>query len=286
VNSPILGMQAENSQHSVPVIRKAGTGKASIEPMCETEAELKVVGVIPARIGSTRLPGKVLRTLGGKAMLHHVYEAAQGCRQLQQVVVATDSQDIRAYCRKNGIRVVMTSVNHQSGTERIYEVMQSLSADVYLNLQSDEPLLQQEHVQQLIEPFRGRPNLLVTTLKTPLEPAAARNPNVVKVVTDRNGFALYFSRSPIPFHIDESSKPVFAKHLGLYGYRNGALQQYFSLPATPLERTERLEQLRFLENGIPIYVSETPVDTIGVDTEQDWEEISRRWAARDDPGSR
>ncbi len=254
--------------------------------MCGTEAELKVVGVIPARLGSTRLPGKVLRTLGGKAMLHQVYEAAQGCRQLQQVVVATDSEEIREYCRKNGVRAVMTSASHQSGTERIYEVMQSVPADVYLNLQADEPLLQPEHVQRLIEPFRGRPDLLVTTLKTPLEPAAAQNPNVVKVVTGRNGFALYFSRSPIPFHGDESSKPVFAKHLGLYGYRNSALEQYFSLPASFLERAERLEQLRFLENGIPIYVSETAIDTIGVDTEQDWEQVSRRWAARDDAGSR
>ncbi|HWP85157.1 MAG TPA: 3-deoxy-manno-octulosonate cytidylyltransferase [Terriglobia bacterium] len=240
-----------------------------------TTKTLRIVGIIPARLHSERLPGKVLRRLAGRAMLHHVYERARGCPLLDELVVATDAESVRDYCAQHGIPACMTSAAHRSGTERIHETMQEIPADVYLNLQADEPLLTAAHVQLLAEPFLAGNGFQVTTLKVALEAASAANPNIVKVVTDRSGRALYFSRAPIPHRRDPGAPAVYYKHLGLYGYRRAALEQYVRLAPAPLEQAERLEQLRFLENGIPILVSETTQDTIGVDTEEDFQAVRR-----------
>ncbi len=255
-----------------------------------SESALTVAGVIPARMESQRLPGKVLRPICGRPMLHRVYEAARTCRHLTELWVATDSEEIRDYCTQNQIPVLMTSRSHRSGTDRIYEVMRMQAAEnrqpeIYVNVQGDEPMLQAIHLDLLIEPFLKEPSTQVTTLKTPLAPNEAGNPNVVKVVTDARGRALYFSRAGIPFRRNPPpsfpgspnlfSKYTYFKHLGLYAYRRDALERYARLPVSPLEETERLEQLRFLENGIAIHVSETSFDTIGVDTEEDLQAVTR-----------
>jgi 3-deoxy-manno-octulosonate cytidylyltransferase (CMP-KDO synthetase) len=231
--------------------------------------------VIPARLASERLPGKVLRPLQGRAMLHHVYDAARGCPWIDELWVATDSGEVREYCDRNQIPVRMTSSAHRSGTERIHEVMQTIRADVFLNLQADEPLLTAAHMSLLVKPFLNDAATQVSTLKTPLDAASAQNPNIVKVVTNLRGEALCFSRAPIPYRRDPASTVPYYKHLGLYGYRREALEIYYALPPSPLEQAERLEQMRFLENGIPIYAAETAEDTIGVDTEEDWQAVER-----------
>ena len=235
----------------------------------------RVVGVIPARMESTRLPGKALRPICGRAMVHHVFERARACPLLTELGVATDSRQISDYCKQHQIPVWMTASSHQSGTERIHEVMQTMPADVYVNIQGDEPMIDATHLQLLIEPFIKNPLTQVTSLKTPLDPAEASNPNVVKVVTDPEGRALYFSRAPIPFPRDSSSPRAFYKHLGLYAYGSRALERFIELPPSLLEQTERLEQLRFLEHGIPIQLAETPTDTIGIDTEEDLRAVTR-----------
>jgi 3-deoxy-manno-octulosonate cytidylyltransferase (CMP-KDO synthetase) len=161
----------------------------------------------------------------------------------------------------------MTSTTHRSGTERVHEVSQSVEADVYLNVQGDEPMIQTAHISTLVELMRD-PNIPVGTLRTPATAEDVPNPNAVKVVTDLNHRALYFSRSTIPYDRD-GSQPRYFKHLGIYAYRKAALERFVTLPESSLERAERLEQLRFMENGIPIYAAETPYDSIGVDTEED-----------------
>lgn len=240
----------------------------------------RIVGVIPARMNSERLPGKVLRSIEGRAMLHRVYDGARGCPLLDELVVATDSEVVRDYCAAHQLPVLMTSAAHRSGTERIHEVMHRISGDVYLNLQGDEPLVCAGHVRLLVEPFLANETTQVSTLKAVLDPAAAADPNVVKVVTDLQGCALYFSRAPIPHRRDPSTTLAYYKHLGLYGYRREALAQYFEFAPSPLEITEKLEQMRFLENSIPIHVAETDQDTIGVDTEADLQAVSRLLKSR------
>lgn len=208
-------------------------------------------------------------------MLHRVYEAARGCKLLRKLWVATDSGQIREYCRAHKIPVLMTARTHQNGTERLHEVMQKKPGDVFLCIQGDEPMLQPSHLDLLIEPFLRRRKTQVSTLKTRLAPEEADNPNVVKVVTNAAGRALYFSRAAIPFHRNPASPLPFYKHLGLYAYSRQALAAYMRLPVSLLEQTERLEQIRFIENGIPIEVAESPVDTIGVDTEEDLQAVTR-----------
>lgn len=240
---------------------------------------LRVVGVIPARMESERLPGKVLRPICGRPMVHRVFERASPCRYLSELWIATDSVEVRSYCERNQIPVLMTASTHQNGTERILEVMQTHPAEIYVNIQGDEPMITASHLDLLVEPFLRLPNTGVTTLKTPLAAAEAQNPNIVKVVTDSNGQALYFSRAPIPYHRNPASAAPYYKHLGLYAYRREVLERYRQLSPAALEQAERLEQLRFLENGILIQVSETPVDTIGVDTEDDLRAVTRYFEA-------
>lgn len=228
---------------------------------------MKVIAVIPARLASTRLPRKMLREIAGEALLARVYAGVKACARLDQVVIATDSDEILAFCQKHGFPAQMTSSNCRSGTERVYEIATNSPADVYLNIQGDEPLTRPQHIDSLIAVMQD-PEVQVGTLMTPAMEIDIANPNAVKVVVDSSGRALYFSRATIP-HDRDGIRPQYFKHLGFYGYRKPALDRFVALPESRLERSERLEQLRFLENGIPIFVGETPFDTIGVDTEED-----------------
>ncbi len=238
----------------------------------------RVAAIIPARLASTRLPRKVLRQLAGRPLLAWVVDAARACPQFDEIVVATDSDEVAALCAAEGWSFRLTSPDLQSGTDRLHAVAQDLAADIYVNIQGDEPLLQPAHIAALLRPFQ-REHVQVTTIKTPCTPENVNNPNAVKVVTAADGRALYFSRAAIPFDRDATGHAVHWKHIGLYAYRRAALQQFPTLPPSHLEATERLEQLRWLENGIDIYVEPVETDTIGVDTEANLrivEQILRR----------
>jgi 3-deoxy-manno-octulosonate cytidylyltransferase (CMP-KDO synthetase) len=229
-----------------------------------------VLGVIPARLASTRLARKVLRVIAGRPMLAWVYEAATACPQLDRVVIATDSEEVAELCLQNDWPVQLTSADLPSGTDRVHAISQQIPADIYVNIQGDEPLLKPEHLTALLRPF-AQPQVEVSTLKVLCTPENIANPNAVKVVTAADGRALYFSRATIPYDRDAriGNAPRYWKHIGLYAYRKTALQRFPTLPPSVLEQTERLEQLRFLENGIDIHVEPTDFDTIGVDTEED-----------------
>lgn len=226
------------------------------------------IAIIPARLASTRLPRKVLREIAGQPMIARVYEAAKQSPLLRDVIIATDSEEVMQFAQARGWKAQITSDRHRSGTDRVYEVAQRIPADVYVNIQGDEPLARSEHLDALLQPMQD-PNVMVSTIKTPCPPQDVDNPNAVKVVTDLNGRALYFSRSTIPFDRDKTKAISYFKHLGFYAYRRAALDRFCNLPESQLEAAERLEQLRFLDNGIDIYVAETPFNTVGVDTEED-----------------
>ena len=234
---------------------------------------MKAIAVIPARLESRRLPRKMLREIDGRPLVVWVYQAVRRSPLLEDVIIATDSREILDVCRAHACKAQMTAVAHRSGTERVHEVAQAVDAEVYLNVQGDEPLIRRTHIESLLELVRD-PSIQVGTLTTPASVEDISNPNAVKVVTDNNGRALYFSRSPIPYDRD-GSRPHYFKHLGTYAYRKAALDRFIALPESRLERDERLEQLRFLENGIPIYVAETAYDTVGVDTEEDLARVEK-----------
>lgn len=236
-------------------------------------ASRKILGVIPARLESVRLPRKPLRELAGHPMIAWVYHRARQAPSLGELLVATDSEEVAACCRRAGIRFEMTSAAHRSGTDRLVEVMRRQPADLYVNIQGDEPMVTADHIERLLEPFRADPATQVSTLKVAMGAGDARDPNNVKVVADAAGRALYFSRALIPHHRDASGGAQYYKHLGFYAYTAAALEKFHALPPSPLERLEKLEQLRFLENGVPIAVAESFQDTIGVDTEENLRQV-------------
>lgn len=207
-------------------------------------------------------------------MLAYVYEAARACSRLQDVIVATDSEEIAEVCRRNGWSYRMTSPQHRSGTDRVHEVAQAIEADVYVNVQGDEPLARREHLDVLLD-LMERGGVEVGTLKTRCSPEDAPNPNAVKVITALDDRALYFSRATIPFDRDGSGQARYFKHLGFYAYRKATLDAFCVWPESELERSERLEQLRFLDHGVAIHVAETPFDTVGVDTKEDLQRVER-----------
>lgn len=207
-------------------------------------------------------------------MLAHVVDAARLCPQLSDVIVATDSGEVLSFCKQNGWRAEMTSSAHRSGTDRVWEVAQRIAADIYVNVQGDEPLARPEHISALLAPMQDA-RVLVSTVKTPCSVADVNNPNAVKVVTDLAGRALYFTRATVPFDRDSTGSVQRFKHLGFYGYRREALEKFCAWPESELERAERLEQLRFLDHGIEIHVAETPYDTVGVDTEEDLKRVEQ-----------
>ncbi len=232
-------------------------------------SEPRILGVIPARLASTRLPRKVLRPLLGRPMLQWVVEAALRCPQLHGVVVATDSGEVADLCYAHGWQFALTNPTLPSGTDRMRAAALHRPADIYVNIQGDEPLLEPAHIEALLRPFSRGDHVEVTTVKVPCPAADVNNPNVVKVVTASDGRALYFSRAAIPFERDGDGTAAYWKHLGLYAYRRKALLGFGLLKPAPLEIAERLEQLRLLENGLALYVEPAGFDTVGVDTEDD-----------------
>lgn len=228
----------------------------------------RVLGVIPARLASTRLTRKVLLPVAGEPLVGWVWRAAMACPALDDVVVATDSEEVMALAAERGWKCLMTPPELPSGTDRLHAVAQIMDADIYVNVQGDEPFLRPEHIDDILRPF-AKPDVDVTTLKVKCSPGNVLNPNAVKVVTARDGRALYFSRATIPYDRDARGGVEYWKHLGLYAYRKAALERFATLPQGELEQVERLEQLRLLENGLSLYVEETEFDTVGVDTEED-----------------
>jgi 3-deoxy-manno-octulosonate cytidylyltransferase (CMP-KDO synthetase) len=276
---------------------------------------MKVAGVIPARYASSRFPGKPLAALCGRPLIQHVWERASRAKILDRVVVATDDVRIRDVVASFGGEVQLTAKDHRSGTERVAEVAATLSCDLIVNIQGDEPLIEPAMIDEAVSPFFVESELVMGTLCRRLEGGEEwRSPHVVKVVRDHGGFALYFSRAPIPYYrvqrptsnvqrppsqgkgeersvergqrtLDIGLRTPYYKHIGLYVYRREFLLQFARMAPTPLEEAERLEQLRALEYGFPIRVVETKYDTIGVDTREDLERVERILQARGEGGS-
>jgi 3-deoxy-manno-octulosonate cytidylyltransferase (CMP-KDO synthetase) len=253
---------------------------ASTTSRVDPVPSLKVVALIPARYASTRLPGKVLADLDGRPMIEHVYRRAALSPVVSDTIVATD--DLRIATRVNGFggKVRLTKA-HETGTDRLAEVAATLDCDVVVNVQGDEPLVDPGAIAELVAPFDSDAGLQMTTLFRRIhDPADLSNPNITKVVVDRGGFALYFSRAPIPYIRDpRGGWPPIYRHIGLYAYRRSALMVLASLEPTPLERAESLEQLRALEHGIRIKAIETDYESFGVDTPEDLEQVRRLLAA-------
>ena len=231
---------------------------------------MKTVVVIPARYGSTRFPGKSLARLQGRPMIQWVWEAASRSRLTEQVIIATDDERIADVAAKFGADVVMTKKSHRSGTDRVAEVADKISAHLYVNVQGDEPLLSPSAVDDLIRGMMENPRAPIGTLAHRIESEEEwRSPEVVKVVCNRHGEALYFSRSPLPFQRTFDPKTKMLRHVGLYAYRARALETFISLKPSALEVAESLEQLRVLEHGLTIQVIETKYRCLGVDTPAD-----------------
>ena len=241
---------------------------------------MKIIAVIPARYASTRFPGKALAEIAGKPMIQHVLERSARAKLVSHTIVATDDPRIADAVRRAGGEAIMTSNSHETGTDRLAEIAMNLDADIIVNVQGDEPLICPDMIDQAIQPFLEESDLQMGTLKTRIKSLHDfLSPNVVKVVTDNLGNALYFSRSPLPFFRDKwkdlkdesfcCGKLLCYKHIGLYVYRRDFLLKFASMTPTFLEKAEKLEQLRALENGIRIRVVETEFESIGVDTPDD-----------------
>jgi 3-deoxy-manno-octulosonate cytidylyltransferase (CMP-KDO synthetase) len=240
----------------------------------------KILGVIPARFASSRFPGKVLAQIASKSMLQRVYERASLARYLTATLIATDDARVYDAARSFGARVVMTRADHVSGTDRVAEAASAEIAELVVNIQGDEPLIDPAAIDAAILPLAHDPGIVMGTLKKAIEdPREIADPNVVKVVTDRNGDAIYFSRCPIPYQRDQARPGTHFKHIGLYVYRRDFLLGYSALPVGPLEQAERLEQLRAIENGYRIRVVETEFESLGVDTPEDLERVRRLFEA-------
>ena len=234
------------------------------------ENKLSVVGVIPARYESTRLQFKLLRRICGKSLLQWTWENASASHSLDRLIIACDHIELKKEAEKFGAAVILTSVEHSSGTDRIAEAMRDIDVKVVLNIQADEPLIHHSIIDRLAQEMLLDQELVMATVKKRIDyDGEINNPNVVKVVTNREDCAIYFSRSPIPFYREEESSPKYYKHLGIYAYTKDFLYTFKNLPVSPLESAEKLEQLRVLEAGYKIKVLETQFDSCGVDTEDD-----------------
>lgn len=238
---------------------------------------MNIIGIVPARYGSTRLEGKPLKDICGKPMIQYVYEIVLKSELLTQVIVATDDQRIVDAVEKFGGKARLTSINHRTGTDRIAEVAKDIQSDIVVNIQGDEPLLDVRMIDEAIRPLITEPDLKACTLCRPITNTEdLQNPNVVKTVFDRNGNALYFSRSLIPYPRKGEGHQAY-EHIGIYVYRKDFLMHYINMSPTPLEVSESLEQLRILENGIRLKVVITAYDYNGlsVDTQEDLDHVRR-----------
>lgn len=235
---------------------------------------MKVLCVIPARYASTRLPGKPLKDIAGKPMVVRVYERASQAEKVDETLVATDDERIKAAVEAAGGRAMLTRAEHPTGTDRLAEVAEAYpEVDLIINVQGDEPLIEPALIDKLAKQFEGDAALQMATVKTPMaDEEEQQNPNNVKVVCDREGYAMYFSRSLLPYP-RRGGCPVY-KHIGIYAYRRNFLLAYAQMEPTPLERAESLEQLRALENGFRIKVVETQASFVGVDTEEDLQRVN------------
>jgi 3-deoxy-manno-octulosonate cytidylyltransferase (CMP-KDO synthetase) len=238
---------------------------------------MRVYGIIPARYGSTRLPAKVLADIFGKPLIQHVYERARRSPSLDRLVVATDDDRIFQRVRSFGGEVVMTAPVHPSGTDRVAEaarILEMRDKDLVVNIQADQPLFESGMIDEIVSPFRKEPEIEMGALVHPIQgKEELANPSIVKVVADRKGFALYFSRSPIPYVQTSGAVPRFYKHIGPYAYRLDFLLEFTRLPRGTLEQIESLEQLRVLEHGHKIRIVETQFDSQEVDTPEDLEKV-------------
>ena len=241
---------------------------------------MTILCVIPARYASTRLPGKPLKDIAGKPMICRVYDRASQAKTLSGVVVATDDERILRAVEDHGGRAMMTAKDHPTGTDRLAEVAEAYpDVDLIINVQGDEPLIEPSLIDELGRAFDGDAELQMATVMTPMEDEAEqKNPNNVKVVTDKNGCALYFSRSLLPYPRNDAGTPVY-KHIGIYAYRRDFLLAYAKMAPTPLERTESLEQLRALENGYKIKCIRTNARFVGVDTPEDLAKVNEIYKA-------
>ncbi|GAB4258687.1 MAG: 3-deoxy-manno-octulosonate cytidylyltransferase [Vicingaceae bacterium] len=241
---------------------------------------MKVLGIIPARYHASRFPGKPLVDINGKPMIQRVYEQCKKSTLLADVVVATDDNRILNACENFGAKVVMTSNEHQSGTDRCAEVVEKLDKnyEVVINIQGDEPFIDPQHIDAVAQCFEEKEVTIATLVKKIDNPATLFDHHVPKVVVDKNGFALYFSRATIPFiksteEKDWLQKHTFFKHIGIYGYHTGTLKTITKLPVSPLEKAEGLEQLRWLENGFKIKTAETFTESISIDVPEDLDKL-------------
>ncbi|MCC3144271.1 3-deoxy-manno-octulosonate cytidylyltransferase [Halanaerobium sp. Z-7514] len=243
--------------------------------------DFKTAAVIPARYDSTRFPAKALAKIAGKEMVVRVMEAVQKSKLIDEVIVATDDKRIKAVVEANGGKAVMTSSEHQTGTDRIAEAAENIDADLIVNVQGDEPLISQATIAQAIKPFQDEENLKMSTLRRRLDSTKAADPNIVKVVVDKDDYAIYFSRFPIPYYRDQERKDKeYFQHIGLYVYKRDFLLKYSAMNSTNLEKAESLEQLRVLENGFKIKVVETETKLIGVDRKEDIELVEEELKKR------
>ncbi len=246
---------------------------------------LKVIGVIPARYESTRLKHKLLRKIGGKSLLQWTWENVISSRLLDKVIIACDHPRIKEEAEQFGARAILTLVDHASGTDRISEAVRDIEVKVVINIQADEPLLPASVINGLAEAMLFDPELVMATAKVKIEAEDEINdPNVVKVVGDKDGFAVYFSRSPIPYYRQGSAAKIYYKHLGVYAYRRDFLYTFKDLPPSCLEAAERLEQLRALEAGYKIKLIETGINSWGVDTEEDLKRVETILSAKGGAG--
>ncbi len=244
---------------------------------------MKILCVIPARFASTRLPGKPLKDVAGKPMICRVYDRAAQAKTLSGVVVATDDERILRAVEENGGRAMMTAKDHPTGTDRLAEVAAAYpDVDLIINVQGDEPLIEPSLIDELGRAFEEDDDLRMATVMTPItEESEQKNPNNVKVVTDKNGYALYFSRSLLPYPRNDAGTPVY-KHIGIYAYRRNFLLSYAKMEPTPLERAESLEQLRALENGYKIKCIKTHARFVGVDTPEDLAKVNEIYRSMKD----
>jgi 3-deoxy-manno-octulosonate cytidylyltransferase (CMP-KDO synthetase) len=237
---------------------------------------MNVIGVIPARFFSTRFDGKVLADILGKPMIQHVWENAKKAKLLDDLVIACDDERIKETAERFGAKAVMTSRDHASGTDRISEVVQPLDVKIVVNIQADEPLLHYTMIDGIVRILLEDDSLVMSTpIKSTDDESDISDPNVVKVVIDKDGFALYFSRSSIPYLKDRSAS-VYYKHIGVYAYTKDFLFTFRNLPTSRLEKIEKLEQLRALEAGFKIKTVQTEYDTVGVDTPEDLQKVIAR----------
>ena len=241
---------------------------------------MKVIAMIPARYNASRFPGKLMKDLEGKPVIVRTYEAVVKTNLFEEVYVVTDDDRIEEVISKVGGSVIRSKKEHQSGSDRLAEACEDLEVDVIVNIQGDEPFTAKENLEILLKIFENDidSQVDVATLMERLhEGEDIANPNNVKVVVSKKGDALYFSRAFIPFPRDEKSEGIYFKHIGIYAYRKNALLQFTQLEESVLEKTEKLEQLRYLENGFKIRLAETNISTIGIDTESDLEKARERW---------